>query len=139
MEKIFCGLGTATELLCVFDFVSRSFKMMSRVLMNRVLLRGKASLGRLQKMPISGAKTRLFSSSSDLWLTAGERWVSIDPNEETRRAVSALVEAENVDELQRILESRLAFGTAGLRGVMGPGYNHMNDLVILQTAQGLCQ
>lgn len=32
---------------------------------------------------------------------------------------------------------RLEFGTAGLRGCMGPGYSQMNDLVIVQTGQGL--
>lgn len=34
---------------------------------------------------------------------------------------------------------RLSFGTAGLRGVMRAGFNSMNDLVIIQTAQGLLQ
>ena len=33
--------------------------------------------------------------------------------------------------------NRLKFGTAGLRGAMGAGYNCMNDLVVLQTSQGL--
>eukprot|EP01083_Nonionella_stella_P083236 230077_1 len=32
---------------------------------------------------------------------------------------------------------RIQFGTAGLRGRMGPGYACMNDLVVLQTSQGL--
>lgn len=35
--------------------------------------------------------------------------------------------------------NRLEFGTAGLRGVMQAGFNSMNDLVIIQSAQGLCQ
>ena len=34
-------------------------------------------------------------------------------------------------------KNRLKFGTAGLRGAMGAGYNCMNDLVVLQTSQGL--
>lgn len=33
----------------------------------------------------------------------------------------------------------MEFGTAGLRGRMGPGYNQMNDLVIVQTGQGLAK
>lgn len=32
---------------------------------------------------------------------------------------------------------RLSFGTAGLRGVMYAGFNAMNDLVVIQSAQGL--
>lgn len=32
--------------------------------------------------------------------------------------------------------SRLEFGTAGIRGRMGPGYANINDLTIIQTSQG---
>ena len=31
-----------------------------------------------------------------------------------------------------LLGKRLAFGTSGLRGAMGPGYCRMNDLVVIQ-------
>ena len=34
--------------------------------------------------------------------------------------------------------SRLEFGTAGLRGLMGAGSSRMNDLTVMQTTQGLC-
>jgi phosphomannomutase len=44
---------------------------------------------------------------------------------------------KDVAQLRKLLLSRLKFGTAGLRGRMGPGYSQMNDLVIIQTAQGL--
>jgi len=37
------------------------------------------------------------------------------------------------------MSQRLEFGTAGLRGVMGPGFNRMNHLVVQQTSQGLCR
>lgn len=33
--------------------------------------------------------------------------------------------------------NRLTFGTAGLRGVMYAGFYAMNDLVVIQSAQGL--
>jgi len=70
-----------------------------------------------------------------------------DPNEGTKCAVakkfSALTpEGFNdslFEELKLLLGKRLQFGTAGLRGNMGPGYNSMNDLVVLQTTQGLLQ
>lgn len=39
--------------------------------------------------------------------------------------------------LSKLFLKRLEFGTAGLRGRMGPGYSQMNDLVIVQTGQGL--
>ncbi len=73
------------------------------------------------------------------WLDQGRRWVELDTNAETRATIAALVDAGDHQALKDVLGSRLSFGTAGLRGRMGAGYNRMNDLVILQTAQGLCE
>ena len=70
---------------------------------------------------------------------AAARYISWDPNEETKAQMSSFVETRNVVELRAALNFRLAFGTAGLRGAMGPGYNKMNDLVILQTTQGIAK
>lgn len=36
-----------------------------------------------------------------------------------------------------MFEGRLSFGTAGLRSAMGPGFKRMNDLVVVQSAQGI--
>lgn len=41
------------------------------------------------------------------------------------------------EDLKQRLTHRLSFGTAGLRGKMQAGFNGMNDLVIVQTGQGL--
>lgn len=43
----------------------------------------------------------------------------------------------NESLLSKIFLERIEFGTAGLRGRMGPGYSQMNDLVVIQTAQGI--
>ncbi|KAJ8960674.1 hypothetical protein NQ314_006043 [Rhamnusium bicolor] len=48
-----------------------------------------------------------------------------------------LVAENKIEELKKILLKRISFGTAGLRGKMSVGYACMNDLVIIQTAQGL--
>lgn len=56
---------------------------------------------------------------------------------ETRSAIQALVDSGDTATLSKLLGRRLAFGTAGLRGPMGPGYSQMNNLVIMQTMQGL--
>lgn len=64
-------------------------------------------------------------------------YISWDPNQECRKEVQSLLDSGRVEELEAILSSRLAFGTAGLRGPMGAGYNRMNELVVLQTSQGL--
>jgi len=42
-------------------------------------------------------------------------------------------------ELRKMFFPRIAFGTAGLRSRMAPGYGNINDLVVLQTTQGLAE
>lgn len=44
---------------------------------------------------------------------------------------------KNVDKIKNMFDGRLSFGTAGLRAAMGPGFKRMNDLVVVQSAQGL--
>lgn len=70
-------------------------------------------------------------------IQVAEEYVKWDPNEESRKVVADLLQQGKTAELQAILGSRLVFGTAGLRGPMGAGYNRMNELVVLQTTQGL--
>lgn len=60
-------------------------------------------------------------------------------NPKNRKIVEDLIAAKDVVALGAMLEKRLSFGTAGLRGVMGPGFNAMNDLVIIQTSQGFAK
>lgn len=87
--------------------------------------------------------------ASDPLLHAKE-WSRNDPNPVTAAYVKALIsKAENggdqadasLQELQCLFphdnKQRIGFGTAGLRGVMQPGPLGMNDLVVIQTAQGL--
>ena len=64
-----------------------------------------------------------------------------DPNEETRTETLRLVEAakggdaDAAAEVEERFGSRLAFGTAGLRGPMGVGSNRMNEAVVIQSTQ----
>lgn len=57
-------------------------------------------------------------------------------NEKTLAEIQAITDPAT---LRKRLCSRLKFGTAGLRGVMQAGFGSMNDLVVIQSAQGLCQ
>ena len=67
-----------------------------------------------------------------------DQYLQWDPNEETKNQIIELQKKEENNEiLENLLKVRLTFGTAGLRAKMGPGYNAMNDLVILQTIQGI--
>lgn len=51
--------------------------------------------------------------------------------------MESLISNRKFDELRQLLFTRLTFGTAGIRGFMRTGYAAMNDLVIIQTSQGL--
>ncbi|RHY12850.1 hypothetical protein DYB25_000981 [Aphanomyces astaci] len=71
------------------------------------------------------------------WIEAGRQWVAWDVNDGTKTAIQSLVDAGDADALRQKLEKRLDFGTAGLRAAMGAGTVCMNDLVVIQTMQGL--
>jgi hypothetical protein len=47
-----------------------------------------------------------------------ERWLKWDPDPETRLEIQALLDKSDWNELKKRLESRLMFGTAGLRVIL---------------------
>jgi len=74
----------------------------------------------------------------NLILERAREYLGYERVEENRRQIEEIInEPARSDELRRLFDQRLLFGTAGLRGKMGPGYNQLNDLVIIQTSQGL--
>ncbi|BDR15039.1 phospho-sugar mutase [Vibrio sp. STUT-A11] len=66
-----------------------------------------------------------------------DQWLARDPDPKTREELQHLVDKNAQQELNDRFGSRLAFGTAGLRGKVGAGPNRMNRLVIQETATGL--
>ena len=54
-----------------------------------------------------------------------------------RSEVEKLIAAEDWKELEDRFYRDLEFGTGGLRGVIGGGYNRMNTLVVKSATQGL--
>ncbi|VUZ50130.1 unnamed protein product [Hymenolepis diminuta] len=67
-----------------------------------------------------------------------DEWLKWDKNETTRKEIEAMASSPaRFEELKKLMLNRMEFGTAGLRSKMGPGYSQMNDLTIVQTAQGL--
>ena len=53
-------------------------------------------------------------------------WLEKDPDESTRARLRHLLQQDDEQALQQAFSQRLAFGTAGLRGLMGVGPNNMN-------------
>lgn len=75
-------------------------------------------------------------------LEAARAWRDQDPDDETRAELDALIVAaehggaEALDELHSRFDSRLEFGTAGLRGELAAGPNRMNRVLVAQAARG---
>jgi phosphomannomutase len=65
-------------------------------------------------------------------------WVADDPELETAQEALGLIAAEDEAALRDRFDSRLEFGTAGLRGLLGSGPNRMNRAVVRKTTAGLC-
>ena len=82
------------------------------------------------------------SVSGDLARTIAS-WTAQDPDPETRQQVDDLLtaaekgDARALAELADAFSERLEFGTAGLRGALGPGPHRMNRVVVSQTAAAL--
>ncbi|XP_060657247.1 glucose 1,6-bisphosphate synthase-like [Drosophila nasuta] len=68
-----------------------------------------------------------------------KNWVKWDHNADTLCQIMDAVKNEEWDVLRCRLCRRITFGTAGLRAVMRAGFDSMNELVIIQSSQGLCE
>jgi phosphomannomutase len=74
-----------------------------------------------------------------------EAWRNQDPDTETVVELDAIIalartgDDSSLAELHDRFDTRLAFGTAGLRGELGAGPNRMNRLLVQQTAYGFGQ
>ncbi|WP_341953995.1 phospho-sugar mutase [Salinibacterium sp. TMP30] len=81
--------------------------------------------------------------STEELIAAANAWLEQDPDAVTHTELEALItDAINGDEtaiagLHHRFDSRLAFGTAGLRGELGAGPNRMNRVLVTQAAAGL--
>ena len=67
---------------------------------------------------------------------AAEEYISVECVPAFIEEIKACLDDD--EKLKKYFGSRLAFGTAGIRGRTGPGYSQINPGLILQTAQGYC-
>ncbi|KAJ7043327.1 hypothetical protein C8F04DRAFT_944528 [Mycena alexandri] len=68
-----------------------------------------------------------------------KEWLDHDKNEATHSEIQQLWNDGKTAELEQRMRPRIEFGTAGLRGKMQAGWACMNDLIVIQASQGLCQ
>ena len=78
-------------------------------------------------------------------LDKAQRWADHDPDPATASSLKADIEAArggDEEALARVgaaMNGPLEFGTAGLRGVVGPGESRMNLAVVIRATAGLCE
>lgn len=86
-----------------------------------------------------------FDPSERPLIERARAWAAQDPDPETRRETERLIAAVEAGDDEATLElddafgGRLAFGTAGLRGALGPGPRRMNRAVVIQTTAGFAE
>ncbi|MCR2785190.1 MULTISPECIES: phospho-sugar mutase [unclassified Microbacterium] len=74
---------------------------------------------------------------------AARTWLAQDPDPVTRAELEQLLAAADAGDAAAAADltdrfaTRLAFGTAGLRGRLGAGSNRMNRMLVMQAAAGL--
>lgn len=66
-------------------------------------------------------------------------WAATDPDDATAEELRRIVEAGDDEALRRAMGGNLEFGTAGIRGVVGPGSNQMNRALVMKTTKGLVE
>ena len=66
-----------------------------------------------------------------------QEWIGLDPDAKTAWQLQEWLNTENESELRAAFSGFLQFGTAGLRGPVGPGPSRMNRAVVSRAAAGI--
>lgn len=66
-----------------------------------------------------------------------QAWIADDPDPQTAAQLQQLLDAKDEVALKKYFNGFLQFGTAGLRGPVGPGPSCMNRAVVGRTAAGI--
>ncbi|MCL2792047.1 MAG: phospho-sugar mutase [Spirochaetaceae bacterium] len=70
-------------------------------------------------------------------ITLATQYVKFEKEPVFRGEVEKLLAEQNYDELNERFYQELDFGTGGIRGIIGGGYNRINTYIIRKTTQGL--
>jgi len=71
------------------------------------------------------------------WLNTAQNWKRIEQNPKYVEMIDQAIHDPGM--LEEYFGSRLEFGTAGLRGALGPGPNRMNSVVVHQTSLAIAR
>lgn len=74
---------------------------------------------------------------SEMILSKARAYVEAEKNELFGEEISRLIEANDIEALNERFYSDLAFGTGGLRGIIGGGSNRINSYNIKRATQGV--
>ncbi len=70
-------------------------------------------------------------------LARAEEWARHDPDRDSAAELLALTQRGDEEALAEVMGAPLEFGTAGIRGTVGPGPGRMNRAVVIRTTRGL--
>jgi phosphoglucomutase len=70
-------------------------------------------------------------------IAKAKEYIALEQDDFFRKQVERLVAENNITELNDRFYTDLEFGTGGLRGVIGGGYNRMNSYTVKRATQGL--
>ncbi|MBI5022733.1 MAG: phospho-sugar mutase, partial [Candidatus Magasanikbacteria bacterium] len=87
------------------------------------------NLDKLESLKSSGLVDSAFANI--------KKWLADEEYAEFHHEIQALIEAENVTELNEAFYKIIPFGTGGRRGQMGAGTNRINSRTIAESAQGV--
>jgi phosphoglucomutase len=73
----------------------------------------------------------------DAFLKKAQDYCLLETHDHFRNEVETLLKNNDLNELTDRFYTELSFGTGGLRGIIGGGYNRMNPLVVRKATQGL--
>lgn len=75
--------------------------------------------------------------NKEMFLQKAQEYIGFEQDAFFRDQVVKLVKEQNFSELSDRFYTDLEFGTGGLRGVIGGGFNRMNPFVVRKSTQGL--